>query len=171
MAYREDLTLTDLALCGRLFRAVRSNATWSQLVPRKTFEIAHACTGLLDDLHQEFIDAHPRLEIAPYRNSQTHYGKWIEPSDKSESHSLRWTISKGNWKKWHFAYSIYWSEKPQDGGRIFVMLQGSNVTPRYATVALKRFLTKGVLDRDKLFGHLQSCARDWGVTKTDSRSG
>lgn len=163
MAYREDLTVADLSSCGKLFRSVRSSKTWTQVAARNIFEIAHACTGMLDDLHQEFLDAHPKLEAAPYHNSKTHYGKWVEPSDDSESHHLRWTIVKHHWSKWQLGFSICWSEDPQDDGRFFVMLDGSTVKYRDSSVALERFVTNGAIDRTKLLRHLESCARRWHV--------
>ena len=163
MAYREDLTVADLSSCGKLFRSVRSSEKWKQVSARYVFEIAHACTGMLDDLHQDFLDAHPTLEAAPYRNSKTHYGKWVEPEDDSDSHHLRWQITKRHWRRWQFCFSIVWSEDSRDDGHVFVMLEGSTIQYRESSAPIKNFVTKGVIDRAKLLRHLNSCALKWGV--------
>lgn len=167
MAYREDLTVEDLASCGKLFRSVgTAKRGWSQLSARRVFEIAHSCSGMLDDLHQDFLDAHPALEAKPYINSRTNYGKWIDPVEGSETHSIGWTIAKRHWNRWQLVCSMAWEEQDsQDGGSFFVGLQGSTVKARTSTMPLQKFATGGVIERAKLLRHLTSCVRKWHVTR------
>jgi hypothetical protein len=163
MAYREDLSLADLDSCGTLFRIVTSKREWSAMASRGVFAAAHSCTGVLDDLHQDFLGRHPKLASAPYQNRQTFCGTYTAPSGKSVTlHHLGWSISKTRWTKWQLICSICW-RSDHAGTNFYVRLEGSAVEEHESFIPVDRFLSKGKLDRGKLLRHLEVCSRRWGV--------
>lgn len=162
MAYREDLSLADLRSCGKLFRTVTSKREWSSMASRGVFEVAHSCAGILDALHQDFLDRHQKLASAPYQNQQTFYGTYIAPPGKSVTvHHLGWSISKTRWTKWNLMCSICWGSD-HTGTDFLVRLAGSEVEEHESSIPVARFLSKGKLDRAKLLRHVEACSRKWG---------
>jgi hypothetical protein len=82
------------------------------------------------------------------------------------SHSLGWSITKGHWTTWQFYCSICWPDDPDEDACFWVLLEGKAVKRHDSYPPLTKFLTKGVLDRAKLYGHLEACARKWNVVQS-----
>lgn len=164
MAYREELGVRDVAFCGKLFRTIDSpKRGWGQLSSRNIFEVAHACTALVDDLREEFLERHPQLAKAPFCTVRTRYGKWYDPGEHSVSHQLGWAITKGGWRTWQFLLFLEWSHDPDDAGSVCIKLQENGEDSRVSYLRGTRMFTSGALDRGKLTKALDRCARQWGV--------
>ena len=166
MAYREDLSLTDVESCGKLFRRIATRKQgWSQMASREVFEVVHNCAGLLTELQRDFLARHSMLAGAPYIRGETIYGKWNDEGSKSISHHLGWGIRKSPWAKWNFLCAICWENEPDRAAYLYLLLDGSTVKRHESGPELKKFLSKstGRLDRAKLLQHLEKCARTWGV--------
>ena len=119
----------------------------------------------LDDLHREFRDAHPSLIASPFKNGRKHYGKSIDEDSILPTCPTFWAVDNQGALVQVAVYARY-AGRMIPRGRLFLGSVEAKAVKRHDSYPpLTKFLTKGVLDRAKLYGHLEACAQKWNVVQ------
>jgi hypothetical protein len=160
MAYREDLTLSDIKQCRRVLNTIASSKD-RHISPRNGFEVADACLRLLDDVRRRFVELNSSLR--DHRRWGPGYFVWFDEHERRWD-GFGWEIyKKGRYSKDHFGCRLWLSADVRATPRWDCYRTGSTVTDREKEWLLKTTVANGVLDQGKFVALLTKCAKRWGV--------
>ncbi len=160
MAHRKTVTAGQLTELQKVWNTVRS-AKDRTIAVRDGFETAAALRGILDDIRERLIEAHPVLEK---------FRRWGPALGVSVEWEYSW-IGCGLYEKpkgskhesRYFNLSVRFPHDPGEPVEFCVEGAPRRQSDRYACVTLPRLCRTGTLDEEFLFSRSRGCAKRWGV--------